>query len=962
MAGKKLNREQRSAVNSHKGPLLIIAGAGTGKTTVITEKILRIIEKGYALPEEILALTFTEKSASEMETRVDKELPLGYSQTWIMTFHSFCDRVLREEGLHIGLNTNYRIIKDADRLGLLKKHIFGMDLDYYRPIGNPNKFLLALLNHFDRLHDENVSPEEYLSWSDSLPSEIPTTGSSFDKEQSLELAKAFTFYEELKIKNDLLDFSDLVKFTLKLFRSRPNVLARYQKKFKFLLIDEYQDTNFSQNLLVDLLAQKHHNLTVVADDDQSIYRWRGAAISNVIQFRKRYPSAKLVVLSKNYRSSQEILDSAYKLIQHNNPDRLEISEKISKKLKSANSLSGPPPTVLHFLTLSEEVRGVVQEIKSLVNKGYSPRDIAILVRANTHAYPFLSALEKEGIPCQFQGSSKLFSKTEVKDLICYLRLLLDPEDNQLLYRILSLKYFNFSQLELSLLTNFSQKNNSSLFNTLNNIDKQDQLVDDPTRQRLKTFLDLFKKHIEETRLKTPGQVLFSFLKDTGIMNKILNPDDSLDADAATNITSFFNRLKAFELENPDAKITDTLNWIDLSIEAGESPNGSSDDYYVEDAVNILTVHSAKGLEFPIVFIVNLVSQRFPTTEKKEPIPVPEALIKEVLPSGDAHLQEERRLFYVAMTRAKERLYLTAADFYGDGKRAKKISQFISESIGSGSFIPAPATLQQTTFGIDPDSESKASPAISKKEFHEVTYLNYSRIQSFLDCPLHYKAKYILNISSPPTAASTFGNTIHAVLKKYYQSLLQNEKPDILKILSQEWTDFGYSNIHQARLYRQKGEQFLEGFIKSGLLSTTPIKLEDPFTFTLDSGLRIGGKIDRAGLTSDGTLEIIDYKTGAHKLDEKEAKKDLQLSIYALAASRIPYPPYGKLPEEISLKLYYFDTQEIVQATRSREDLESAEQILNSYASQISQSDFQCSKSIICHGKCDYKDLCDLTFA
>lgn len=938
----------------------MIAGAGTGKTTVITEKILRLINKKLALPEEILALTFTEKSATEMEERIDRELPLGYSQIWIMTFHSFCDKILKDEGLHIGLNPNYRIIKDADRLALVKKHIFDLNLDYYRPIGNPNKFILAMLNHFDRLRDENVHPEEYLEWAESLDLESESKEAGMlEKKQYLELSKAFHFYEQLKVKNDVLDFSDLVKFTLELFMKRPNVLARYQQKFKYFLIDEYQDTNYSQNLLVDLLAQKHCNLTVVADDDQSIYRWRGAAVSNVIKFRKKYSQAKLIVLSKNYRSSQEILDSAYKLIQFNNPDRLEISEHISKRLLSANSLHGPPPTILHYSKLSDEVDGVVGEIKRLINTGKKAKDVAILVRANAHAQPFLSALEKEGIPNQFKGPSKLFDKPEVKDLICYLRLLINPEDDQSLFRLMSLKYFDFSQRDLLLLTGLAQKNNRPLFETLEHLGEISVSLKESFTNRIEIFVRLIKNHIEESRTKSPGEILFSFLKDTGIMKKMLQQDSDIDPEKSFNITSFFNKLRSFELENPESKIGDVLDWIDLSIEAGESPSTSLDESYQEDAINILTVHSAKGLEYPIVFLVNLVSQRFPTSEKKELIPIPADLIKELLPSGDAHIQEERRLFYVGMTRAKEKLFLTASDFYGEGKRAKKISQFVFESTDTNqqNFQTLPISQQ---IAIDnKDSEILVHDKEKKELKHQVTYLNYSRIQSFLDCPLHYKAKYILNIPSPPTAASSFGNTMHLTLKNYYQTLMQQEKPEILKIFSHNWTNVGFNSIQQAKLYFQKGENFLSGFVQSNPIPTQPVKLEDPFIFSLDSGLRIGGKIDRAGITPEGILEIVDYKTGTHKLTEKEAKSDLQLSIYALAASRIPYPPYGKTPDRIILKLYYFDSQEVVSVTRTQADLTLAESALNEHAAKISESDFKCSKSIICQGKCDYRYLCDI---
>ena len=330
---KKLNKEQLEAVKYGNGPLLIIAGAGTGKTTVITERVKNLILKGLAKPEEILALTFTEKGAKEMEERIDVALPLSYGEMWVMTFHSFCDRILRESAIHIGLDPKYNLMTEAESVDFLKRNLFELGLDYFRPLGNPNKFLEGLLQHFSRLQDECVTPTDYINWTKTIekPKDDETR---LELQKSIELANAYQKYNELKTKESLFDFGDLITYTRKLFKERPNILRVYQERFKYILIDEFQDTNFAQNELAILLAGKNKNITAVADDDQAIYRWRGAAVSNVIQFRSNFPKTRIIVLSKNYRSTQEILDRSYDLIQHNNPDRLEVIEKINKKLVS----------------------------------------------------------------------------------------------------------------------------------------------------------------------------------------------------------------------------------------------------------------------------------------------------------------------------------------------------------------------------------------------------------------------------------------------------------------------------------------------------------------------------------------------------------------------------------------------------------------------------------------------------
>ena len=327
MTETDLNKSQLEAIKHDKGPLLIIAGAGTGKTTVVTERIKYLIMEKKIAPSEILALTFTDKAAFEMQERIDILMPYGYTNMWIHTFHSFCDRVLRDDAHAIGLDPGYRLMSEAESVLLMKQNIFNLGLKFYRPLGNPTKFLDALLTHFSRLKDEDVTPEEYLKWAKNNSSEE-------EKEEYLELANAYKAYEMLKAKEGVMDFSDLISNTLLLFRTRKNILKDYTEKFKYILVDEFQDTNYSQNELAILLSGQDENITVVADDDQSIYRFRGAAVSNVLQFKQTFPKAKVISLIDNYRSTQTILDAAHTLIQNNNPNRLEVVEKINKKLIS----------------------------------------------------------------------------------------------------------------------------------------------------------------------------------------------------------------------------------------------------------------------------------------------------------------------------------------------------------------------------------------------------------------------------------------------------------------------------------------------------------------------------------------------------------------------------------------------------------------------------------------------------
>ncbi len=914
----ELNKEQLSAVQHSNGPLLIIAGAGTGKTTVITERIKYLIEKKLAKPEEILALTFTEKAAKEMEERVDEALPYGTFGLWIMTFHSFCDRILRSEALHIGLSSNFKLMTEAETYLFVKKNFWKLNLNYFRPHGNPYKFIEGLIQHFSRLKDEDIPPEDYKN------------------EEYPELVSAYQTYENLKITGGVMDFADLISHTLKLFRDRKNVLARYQKQFKYILLDEFQDTNYAQYQLVKLLAADDSNLTVVGDDNQSIYKFRGAAISNILTFTKDYPKSKQIVLNDNYRSTQTILDSAYKLIKNNDPDTLEASLGISKKLIS--KVDYPEEKVEFIYTdrvenEAEEVANKIENLKLKI-KNLDYKDFAILVRANNHADAFVRSLVRSGIPYQFLGPGQLFKQPEVRDLIAYLQFLTDFTDSISLYRVLSMDIFNFKQREIIALLARAKKENLSLFESM--------------EKNGGFFVDMVHRHQELIPKETAGQILYYFLEDSGLLKRIVEYKTTTDERRALNITKFFDKLKSLEAANTDANVFAIGEYLELALDQGESPLAAETDWTQNNAVSILTLHSAKGLEFPIVFLVNLVEGRFPTRERQEQIPIPDNLIKEVLPVGDYHLEEERRLFYVGMTRAKQKLFFTAANFYGEGKRERKISPFVQEAIGSQKTEIVTKDSQLPLFEWSkPKEEISSAKETDQISNFRVDYLSYSAIETFRMCPLHYRLKNILRLPTPSNAAQSMGNSAHLTLRDLYcHSGLDPES-----ILNKNWIVEGYKSKKHEEECRKRIKNFLLEYLKTDLhKNAKPIYLEQPFTFRLDDTLKIGGKFDRLDDLGGGFVEIIDYKTGANVPTQKVIDTDLQMTIYALAAA-IQFPI-----EKIKLSFYYFETATKITTIRTKEQLEEAKKDLLKIRDEIQSSDFLCSGSLICQA-CEFKILC-----
>lgn len=824
-------------------------------------------------PSEILALTFTEKAAGEMIERVDQEMPYGYEEIWISTFHSFCDRVLRQECSYIGLDSNYKLMSQAQSYVFFRQNLYDLPLDKFRPLGNPTSFIADILKHFSRLQDEDVTPEDYVKHAQALPSK--TDEEKQAKQEAIELSETYKKYTELKVENSKLDFGDLINFTLKLFRQKPNILEKYRKKFKYLLVDEYQDTNYTQNVLVNILALgvefdrtrkampamvKAANLTVVGDDDQAIYKFRGAAISNILQFNRIYKGAEKIVLTENYRSRQEILDASYTLISNNNPYRLEITEKIDKKLQArglaAATLDATPSVqLLNTKTSSEEADLVARETLNLTGKTedfavegrfnakgqsmfldagtvaggsseqkkYEWKDIALLVRANDHSEEFVDAFRYYGIPYKFAGPRGLYSRPEICPLISFLRITCDYKKDVDMYNILRMPIWGLSAREIVDIVRTARDQKLSIFEFLEDLWKvklgsmdSARLTSEKTAQNRSNFLSKTLSQNAITRISdlmqildftftmvkngdSTGTILLNFFKASGYLDELQNSaaegqNEAQNLFKIQNIGKFFETIKKFETDNKDANIFSYVSYLDYSIEIGESP--SVDQDFMEDvnAVNIMTVHGSKGLEYPVVFLANLVSDRFPSRNRHDAIPIPEALIKDQLPEGateeNSHVQEERRLFYVGATRAKERLYLTAAQYYGTGKTRKKASIFLNEILNrkveleevsgdpgesrdSKSSGPKAEQFQFPTKGVT--VENLAAELSSKVK--SLTEFSYTQLSTFEKCPLDYWYKYVLCLPTPISGTQTL-----AVLStEVYACSMSSRKPRTLHL-------------------------------------------------------------------------------------------------------------------------------------------------------------------------------------
>jgi len=955
-----LNKEQVKAVAHKDGPLLIIAGAGTGKTTVITRKIAWLLSEGLAKTDEILALTFTDKAAKEMQERVDILVPYGYTDIWISTFHAFGDKILRENALVAGLDPDFKVLTQAEAAVFFREHLFEFNMSYYRPLPDPTRFVEALLSFFSRAKDEDIAPKEYLRYARDavLKAKDEPVDKAMEEEalSQLEAAGAYDKYQELLEKEGLLDFGNQFYLALKLLREHPAVLNKYRKKFKYILVDEFQDTNFSQYQIVKLLSEGK-NITVVADDDQCIYRWRGAAYSNVMNFIKDYPDASKVSLIQNYRSTQAILDSAYQLIQKNNPERFEVKAKINKHLVGKTQ-GGTRPQHLHFDCLSNEADSVAKIIRDKVkSKEFKYRDFAILVRSNSDARAFLQSLNMQNIPWQFSGNQGLYQREEVKLCINFLRVAANPSDSMSLYYLASSQVYGLDLADLSLCSHYAKRRNRQLYLVFQDLDSIAELKDvsEKSRKKIDDILKDVEKFLRISREDTTGRLLYSFLTDTGFLKK-LTTNQSLENEAKIqNLAKFFNIVRDFELVAKEDRVISFVNYLNLLIEAGDDPSTVEADLD-SDAVNVLTIHKAKGLEFRVVFMVSLVQGRFPWPRRTHPIELPDSLIKEALPAGDFHIQEERRLFYVAMTRAKEELYLTSGSDYG-GSRIRRVSQFVIEALGKEAEEKEKkkASALEAIERFAPKKES-ARTALKPIPDDKLIQLSYYHIDDYLTCPLKYKYVNILRVPIMEHHTVIYGRAMHEAVSRYFQHKMSGKKmglKDLLAAFEQSFDPQGFlDEKHQQERFRIGCDALVRFFRDEEKRASSPLSIEESFSFVMDN-IKLTGRFDRVD-KCDGGVVIMDFKTSeikAQKDADKRVKESKQLLLYSMAWQNIK----GELPRKIAL---YFLESGIIGETDVRESsFEAVKEDIRTVAAGIRKQDYRATPAYMACNYCAYSRIC-----
>ncbi len=954
-----LNDAQLEAVTHGEGPLLIIAGAGTGKTTVLTRRIAHLIATKRARSEEILALTFTEKAAAGMTERVDQLVPYGYTETLVSTFHAFGDRVLRESALETGLNPEFRVLSQPEQIIFLRERLFQLPLRRFRPLGDPTKHLRALTTLVSRAKDEDVSPEGYLAWAEGGLAVATTDEERDEAGRHIELAAFYGAYQRLLGEAGLVDFGDQIHRTLGLLRERPAVLARLRERYRWILVDEFQDTNHAQLEMLKLLAGDSASLTVVGDDDQAIYRWRGAAAANLLAFRRLYPGCREVVLTENYRSAQPILDAAVRLVSFNNPYRLEAIAGIDKRLRSVRE-EGTPVRHWHYDTVSAEADGVAGLIDERLRAGARPRDVAILVRSNTDADPFLRALNVKGIPHRFSGSRGLYAREEVRLLVSFLKVLANPEDSIALFYLAASEVYRVPEMELLRLNQYARRKTRPLLEVLRGLPENEDLASVSGQSRdaaARLLADLERASAEVPRRRT-GEVLYGYLQWSGLLGR-LSREATAGAEAKVrNIARFFESVKAYGDVAEHDRVPAFVAHLELLREAGDDPAVAETDLD-DDAVHVLTVHKAKGLEFPIVFLVECAESKFPLQRRGEKVSLPDALVREEVEVGSGQLHEERRLFYVAMTRAMDELVLSSAADYGTA-RARKVSRFVVEALD----LPHPAPAPRKSRALEalarhqPAPEPRAAPEGPIPE-DELLRLSHSRIDDYETCPLKYRYVHVLRVPLLAHHTVVYGHTVHEAVRQMFEARLARRgfsEEDLVAAFHASWVSEGFLSREHEERRLHAGEEMLRRFFREEAESPwSPTAVEQEFTFLVERN-RIQGRYDLV-MEKAGHVTVLDFKTGEvgdPKAAQKRANESLQLDIYALAHLRTK----GRLPDRVELR--FLESGLAAGRHPTLEEASRTEERIREVATAIRRREFPARPTWMACGQCPFREICPHT--
>ncbi|MCU0241909.1 MAG: ATP-dependent helicase, partial [Vicinamibacteria bacterium] len=732
---------------------------------------------------------------------------------------------------------------------------------------------------------------------------------------------------------------------------------KLRARYRYILVDEFQDTNHAQFELIRLLAAgEPANITVVGDDDQAIYRWRGAAAANLLAFRAAYPGAREVVLTENYRSRQQILDTAARLISYNNPYRLEVIAGIDKRLRSARG-AGEEVRHLSFDTVSAESDAVAAMIAERHAQGLALGEMAILVRSNDDAEPFLRALNMRALPHHFSGSGGLYAREEVRWLIAFLRALVNPADSVSVFYLAASEVYGFPMADLLRMNAYARRKTAPLLEVLRGLPTNADLIGVAGQARAaaaRLLRDIDRAAADAARMRT-GELLYKYIESSGVLAR-LSIEASAEAFAQVkNLARFFEIVRAYGDVAEHDRAPSFVEHLDMMREAGDDP-AVAEAEPGEEAVSVLTVHKAKGLEFAVVFLVCCAADRFPVRRRRAALALPAALLKDTMEGGDAYLREERRLFYVGMTRAKDELILTAARDYGTA-RPRKVSNFVVEALD----LPSPSPQARRTAPLEAlarhqPAAARAAAAESPISSDAILRLSFAQIDDYQTCPRKYHYVHILRVPLLAHHRVVYGSAIHKAVQELYRARLQQRplsEDELVAAFRRAWVSEGFLSREHEEQRLRAGEGVLRRFYRDeARCPLQPTAVEQEFAFFVGR-TKIIGRYDLV-VEQAGRLTILDFKTGPvddPRKAQERALNSLQLDIYALAYLKT----HERLPD--SVELHFMESGLVGAKPPALAETERTERVVDEVAGAIRGRRYTARPTYMGCLQCPFREIC-----
>jgi len=884
-----------------------------------------------------------------MQARVDLLVPYGQADAAISTFHAFGDRLVREHAFELGLGSGIRLLSRSEQIVFLREHVFELGLERFRPLGDPGRFLGALVDLFGRAKDEDLSPDALAL--DARRLEILAAQADETARAELadlaggraELARAFERYAELMTAAGYIDHADQVALALRLVRTRPSVRADLGRRFRYVVIDELQDTNRAQLKLVLALSSTTPKMMAVGDPAQGIYGFRGARAGNMDRFADAFARPTTIWLRRNYRSLGPVVAAAERVL-------LAGGSVVRARQVAHRRGRGAPIRHITFLTPDAEADGVAHEIAQRISAGARPSQLAVLVRSNSETDAFVRSLRVRGIEADSGSVARLVDVASVRALLAFIRVVADPDNSLELFTLAAAEPYRLGGDVLTRLLNGARRRNRSLLEALTDAStSSDPGLAPDVRRRVELLIEHVAAGVGLAATHTSGEVLYAYLRRSGVLARLARANAQGDESEARGVARFC------ELVRTRAALlaSDRITFLVGALDAGDVSDDIDPDRAVDDAVRVLTVHRAKGLEFQTVFVCGLVDGRFPVKSRPPVLALPESAGTGT--TSDDALAEERRLFYVALTRARDEVVLTSSQFGPHGRARRRPSVFIAEAIDAPvAAIQPPAVVQGFEEDVAlallpppaPDAEPSAGPL----------KLSFSQIDEYLTCPERYRLRYDIGIPTPSHHALSYGTAIHQAIAAFHaaqQDGVTLADEQLIAELRRDWQPDGFlSRAHEDARFAA-GAAALRVFRAQQLASgVVPSAIEQPFVFRLGRD-QIRGRIDRLDATPAGAV-ITDYKSSEvrdQKRADAKARESLQLQVYALAHQS----KTGELPSRV--QLHFVESGVVGSAEPTAERLDKARVRLAAAANAIRARDFAPKPSPIACGYCPFRTIC-----